>query len=504
MTRYEPAHAPRRRLRRPATVAYRPQHAAPTPATRPARRAATAAARTFLAVIVAVAVIAGIWAMPQPGGTASAGDRTGYTDVGDDSWIADAVVWGRARQVGWVDGPRFYPRDPLAADSAVRWVWRAFGRPADTSADDATDALNWARRQRVIRDGEEHPLDQPVNRLDFAAWIWRASGEPWGPDTRLPDVPYGYRTVVRWLQDRGVVTGVDEFRPYAPLTRGNAIGWLWRLRSGTTPPPPPQQPRPTTTTTPPQVGGRRLVWADEFNGTRLDPTRWLAYTGYYGSTEGTVAHYTDRSANVRVGGGYLRLEARRESYAGRPYTSGMVVSNDNRRPRNPSSTRGNTGWAYGRFEVRARFDSVPGMWPAIWLRSQNRPFGEWPRSGEIDFMEHPGSRPSDGGGRYGAGGRYINTDRWWYDGGPRHDAHKTYRSDPGWYQQWHTYAVDWAPGRIRYSIDGQVTRTVNHGHPFVAGNPMFLTFNLQVGGDWAGPPGVSSATYDIDWARVYQ
>lgn len=499
MTRYRPAHAPRRRWpRRPVTVAYQPAHAAPGPPSRRQRRAAGGGVRGTVAVVVAAAVVAGVWSMPQPGDTSAAGSRTGYEDVSDGDPAAAAVIWGRARQVGWVDGPRFYPAEPLISDSAVRWVWRAFGRPADTAASDDADALNWARRQRVIRDGEEHPLDRPVTRLDFAAWIWRASGEPWGPDTRLPDVPYGYRTVVRWLQDRGAVTAGNTFRPYEPLTRSDAILWLWRLRSGTTTPPPPPQPTTTTTTPPPPVGGRQLVWSDEFNGTRLDPTRWRAYTGYYGSTEGTVAHYTDRSANVRVGGGYLRLEARRESYAGRPYTSGMVVTNDNRRTANPSSTRGNTGWAYGRFEVRARFDSVPGMWPAAWLRSQNRPYGAWPRSGEIDFMEHPGSRPS------GDGGRYINTDLWWYDGGPRHNADKTYRSDPGWYQQWHTYAVDWSPGRIRYSIDGQPTRTVNIGRPFDAGNPMFLTLNLQVGGDWPGPPGVGSAGYDIDWVRVYR
>src|SRR3712207_7555856 len=50
-----------------------------------------------------------------------------------------------------------------------------------------------------------------------------------------------------------------------------------------------------------------------------------------------------------------------------PYTTLFRSSNDFREAAN-SSTRGNTSWRYGRFEMRARVPDVPGMWPAFWMR----------------------------------------------------------------------------------------------------------------------------------------
>lgn len=66
----------------------------------------------------------------------------------------------------------------------------------------------------------------------------------------------------------------------------------------------------------------------------------------------------------------------------------------------------------------------------------------------------------------------------------------------------HTFAVAWAPGRITWSVDGTVylTRTPADlgGHDWVCDKPFFLILNLAVGGDWLGAPssrsGCSSTT----------
>lgn len=42
---------------------------------------------------------------------------------------------------------------------------------------------------------------------------------------------------------------------------------------------------------------------------------------------------------------------------------------------------------YGYVEVRARFDCVQGVWPAIWMMPKSDSIG-WPVGGEIDIMEH--------------------------------------------------------------------------------------------------------------------
>lgn len=43
---------------------------------------------------------------------------------------------------------------------------------------------------------------------------------------------------------------------------------------------------------------------------------------------------------------------------------------------------------YGKVEVKAKLSSGQGTWPAIWMMPEKSVFGDWPRSGEIDIMEH--------------------------------------------------------------------------------------------------------------------
>src|SRR5436309_12542342 len=48
------------------------------------------------------------------------------------------------------------------------------------------------------------------------------------------------------------------------------------------------------------------------------------------------------------------------------------------------SVRGLHSWKYGRFEMRGRIDTRPGLWPAFWTSGVEKP---WPRNGEVDIME---------------------------------------------------------------------------------------------------------------------
>ena len=69
----------------------------------------------------------------------------------------------------------------------------------------------------------------------------------------------------------------------------------------------------------------------------------------------------------------------------------------------------------------------------------------------------------------------------------------------------HTYGVDWSPGRIIYYLDGQETYRIEGDE--VSSEQMYLLANLAIGGDFPGPPDettVFPATFELDYIRVWQ
>ncbi|MEZ5227873.1 MAG: glycoside hydrolase family 16 protein [Acidimicrobiales bacterium] len=250
-------------------------------------------------------------------------------------------------------------------------------------------------------------------------------------------------------------------------------------------------PEPTTTSGPPD--GWRLVWSDEFEV--FDASKWSVEHSTYGHGNGELQCY--QASNVVVNDGLLRLIAtdtptvcpRNEA---RNYTSGMVRSS------------GLADWTYGRFEVRARFPSGSGLWPAAWLSPTDSVYGAWPRSGELDIVEALGH----------ADDRVVGSLHWM---GPKgHElANREYflPHGTGFNDDFHTFAVVWEPDRIVWFVDDVEYHRVD-AWPSTVGpapapfdQPFYLKLNLAVGGGAAGLPDDSTsfpATYEIDWIRVYQ
>jgi len=133
------------------------------------------------------------------------------------------------------------------------------------------------------------------------------------------------------------------------------------------------------------TGNYELVWSDEFNYSGLpDGSKWSYDTdgnaGGWGNNE--AQFYTSgRLKNAEVKDGVLSINAIKEDYEGRKYTSARLV------------TRGKGDWLYGKVEVRAKLPDGRGMWPAIWILPTDWSYGGWPASGEIDIMENVGYDP---------------------------------------------------------------------------------------------------------------
>ncbi len=234
-------------------------------------------------------------------------------------------------------------------------------------------------------------------------------------------------------------------------------------------------------------GGWRLVFSDEFTGTRLDldawRPNWLAgsdreVTKPVNSAE--LAAYDPRQ--VRVAQGSLRLRAVRRDTTdnqGRRYryASGLVESAHDYQFR--------YGYAEARIFLEANTDpSLAGVgscgpnWPAFWLNGEDHP-----EDGEIDVMECLSD--DDVAWHYhwaeGSAGGY-----------PRHWSGRM----PGG-GGWHTFGVNWERDRLTFYYDGRRVGTQTAG---VTGSPHYLILNNGI----SGPDLKVPATMKVDYVRVWK
>jgi peptidoglycan/xylan/chitin deacetylase (PgdA/CDA1 family) len=231
-----------------------------------------------------------------------------------------------------------------------------------------------------------------------------------------------------------------------------------------------------------------LDWSDEFDGTALDRTTWVEETGGGGWGNNELQFYTTRRENVRVADGRLVIEARKEAYEHRGYTSARL------------KTAGLMERQYGRFEARIKVPRGQGIWPAFWMLGADIAKTGWPRSGEIDIMENIGKEPGIVHGTVHGPG--YSGDK--SIGKPSALADATYADD------FHIFAVEWEPKEIRWYRDGILYHTARPDTvpgDWVFEHPFFLLVNLAVGGYWPGNPDASTVFPQrmlVDYVRVYR
>ena len=231
-----------------------------------------------------------------------------------------------------------------------------------------------------------------------------------------------------------------------------------------------------------------LVWSDEFNEATINPANWTFDigngSGGWGNNE--LEYYTSRTNNVRIENGNLVIQARQESFGGMNYTSARLKS------------QGLQNWTYGRIEASILLPSgqTQGLWPAFWMLGSNIGSVGWPECGELDIMERVNLNST------------INGTMHWYDAGEADYGSISSVLD---FTQYHVYSIEWDPGLITWSVDGNpfllanITNNVNNTGAFHL--PFFILLNLAVGGNWPGSPDSATtfpATMYVDYVRVYQ
>ena len=285
--------------------------------------------------------------------------------------------------------------------------------------------------------------------------------------------------------------------------------------------------------------GYDLVWSDEFDGnygndsvdanTGLNLNNWSYQLGDgtevgnpgWGNNE--KQSYTSNKKNIAVnedldgdgkGDGMLRLTA---SYEKNGYKNGSETKKDYTSARIRTTSRTNEALfttTYGYIESRMALPATKGAWPAFWMLPQSTDiYGNWPVSGEIDIMETCGAF------KEGGNNKACGTLHW---GAPEHvykgSGYVDLNSD---YNYFHTYAVDWEPGKITWYYDGVAVNTLQNWESMISGStdslsydapfdmPFYILLNLAVDSGLFGGD-VNRATFQdninmyVDYVRAYQ
>ncbi|MFF4568111.1 ricin-type beta-trefoil lectin domain protein [Streptomyces sp. NPDC001410] len=220
------------------------------------------------------------------------------------------------------------------------------------------------------------------------------------------------------------------------------------------------------------------TFSDSFDGpagAAVDSSKWSLETGDNVNNH-ERQYYTSGTRNAALDGqGHLVITARKENPAGYQCWYGSCQYTSAR-----MNTAGKFNAQYGHVEARMKIPRGQGMWPAFWMLGTPV---NWPDSGEIDVMENVGFEPSTVHGTIHGPG---------YSGSGGIGAGYTLPNGQAFADAFHTFAVDWAPDSITWSVDGNVyqrrTPADLGGKTWVFNKPFFLILNLAVGGYWPGDP----------------
>lgn len=239
-----------------------------------------------------------------------------------------------------------------------------------------------------------------------------------------------------------------------------------------------------------------LVWNDEFNQVgSVDEKKWYVYNTNQDPGTGEIQANTGRPENLRVENGKLIIQAHREDHWERQYTSARV------------SSAPTGGFTYGRFEFRAKLPVAMGTWPALWFfpakDRQEYDGGVWPRSGEIDLVEHVVHMKN----------KILHVthtegyNHWKYN----MRSAQTEIENVG---DWNTYALEWAPNSLKFFVNGKLGYELKNdgtgwqswpfNHAFV------IIMNVAIGG-FGGTPDEAAfldkenpVQMEVDYVRVYR
>ena len=198
--------------------------------------------------------------------------------------------------------------------------------------------------------------------------------------------------------------------------------------------------------------GYVYAWGDDFNGSRLDQSKWMYRTD-------VKAESSQRPENVRVEDGHLVIEMKRQADRGKEYTGGGVISRQRFR--------------YGYYEARVKMFGGSGWHESVWAMVAPDGSTTYPvlMRTEMDGLEFDSAAPGKG---------HMGLIIW-------HGPHerRPISCTPGTYQlalgfdatqAFHTYGFEWTAEKVIYYLDGKQRCVLDY--PLSAGEHDRINFWL--------------------------
>ncbi|MET3164306.1 UNVERIFIED_ORG: cytoskeletal protein RodZ [Arthrobacter sp. UYEF10] len=211
-------------------------------------------------------------------------------------------------------------------------------------------------------------------------------------------------------------------------------------------------------------GAWTMAFADEFNGTDLDASKWS--NCWFSSNCGTMNKVSTSPSNVSVNGGNLVLSLNSSS-------SGSLVSTN---PKGGATT----GYQFGTGYVEARI-KFPGdgtnlyNWPAFWTTGQT-----WPTNGENDIAEVLSGKMTV---------NYHSTS----------GAHNQGTVPGNWGNSFHTYGLHRTATSSDVYFDGVKVKSYPTDD---GGAPQYIVLN--VGASSTAPAYGAASQVQVDYVRAWQ
>lgn len=200
-----------------------------------------------------------------------------------------------------------------------------------------------------------------------------------------------------------------------------------------------------------------------------------------------LQHYVDSKNNLFFDNGLVIRST---------YEDGIIKSSR-------INTKNNFYFKYGKIEMIAKVPDGLGTWPAFWMMPQFNKYGHWPKSGEIDIMEHNGHNKD----KFYA---CLHCEKYNHRDGDPYDYREIIE---GISSEFTKYGLEWTENDITYYVnDREIVRykkggdrvDTPDGWPF--DEEFYIILNLAMGGMFGGEVDYNSFPQDyiIQDIKVYQ